>query len=223
VSSNTARRGDFSAGFVSAGFVSAGFALDQSTAAVRDQVETTTHTNRLAREIDVTPRQRVDLAGPDTGVTCEHPQCAKPPVLDGLRLSRINDALNRMRSKGGVCATLAALGDTLLTLPNGGIRIYSRKTDTAFSKFGGGAIPGGATPASGGAKGPKSWLVIQAEWTDLFYDASHKTTQTKNGETFTRDLQQTLAHELDHLYGSTPAHTDAAGAKTPNSETCSDF
>jgi hypothetical protein len=161
------------------------------------------------------------------------PVCSPPPTdakarawckgvkPDGMRLTRINDALSRMRSKGGICATLAAVADTLLSLPAGGVRIYNKHDDPAFSTFGGGAIPGGATAAKGGATGPKAWLVIQAEWTDAYWSPNHKTTATLNGETFTRDLQQVLAHELDHLVGND--HTDAAEAKTTNSEACSDL
>lgn len=77
-------------------------------------------------------------------------------------------------------------------------------------------------PLSAGTGG---WMVLSRTWTAQYPDSDH-VTQMSPDEPQHRDLQQVLAHELDHLKGS-----DHIGAQTsnpdmfntPNSNACSDI
>jgi len=123
-----------------------------------------------------------------------------------------------MRLEGDTCARLAAIGDTLLA--NNGIRFFDRNRDTTLT-FAGAAPKGGATSAYGGAKGTYAYMSISVNFVDLYYDKNHTTTQWSaiDQENVTRDLQELLAHELDHLNGAN--HTDSDGFFTTNSQACS--
>jgi hypothetical protein len=108
----------------------------------------------------------------------------RPPT--GHRLDVISTAVEQIRAKGGVCAQLAAIADALLG--RGDLHVYT----------GDAASVGGFAPRGGGSSGTNSYMGLHVQWTDIFPDAAHK---TKN-EPHQRDLQFSLAHELDHLYGS---------------------
>lgn len=128
-------------------------------------------------------------------------------VPSGFRIMRIQDALSAMGNIGGICATLAALGDSLVS--NDRIRLFNRSGDSTL-------VMAGVAPLGGGGSGPEAWMALSINFTDLYYDQDHTTTH----EPVRRDLQELLAHELDHLHGTTPVHADQAGYTTPNSETC---
>lgn len=125
--------------------------------------------------------------------------------------TKIQAALARMAAKGGVCASLAAIGTSLLNANS--LHMY----DQSWYNF------GGAAPMNGGKAG---WVVVSRTWTATFYDTAHVTPTGQNGEPQHRDLQQLLAHELDHLAGRD--HVGSATPtpdpyNTPNSNACSDI
>ncbi|MEO6879163.1 MAG: hypothetical protein ABI205_11830 [Gemmatimonadaceae bacterium] len=126
------------------------------------------------------------------------------PGVGSIRLIRIKSALDAMRAINQTCAVMASIGDSLLA--NDRLRIF---VHDGIAKM------GGAAPQYGGWSGPDSWMALSTGWTDINYDSNHE-----DGSAAHRDLQQALAHELDHLFGSTPIHTDQATLMTLNSQTC---
>jgi hypothetical protein len=122
-------------------------------------------------------------------------------VPSGSRLTRIQAALNKMRAINATCAGLAAIGDALLA--RGDLRVFAHSD----------SLKGGYAPLGGGSSGPHSFIAIENSWTDVFFDDSHHT-----NESIHRNLQQVLAHGLDHLNGET--HTNSP-SETPHSESCS--
>ncbi len=82
-------------------------------------------------------------------------------------------------------------------LAHGTLRIFDRKQDTLL-------VQAGNAPQGGGYSGDRSYVAISVNFMDLYHDAAHATT----GEPYRRDLQQLLAHELDHLSGL-GEHADA--------------
>jgi hypothetical protein len=120
---------------------------------------------------------------------------------------KITNALNAMRNRGGICATLADIGFHYLN--NGTLHMI----DGTFWKM------GGTAPRYGGLN---AYLAIDWAWTERFYDADHTTT-VDDHELIVRDLQQVLAHELDHLNGEDHVHdtgTMKDNFSTPNSSSC---
>lgn len=163
------------------------------------------------------PEMLDDFALERTPPDCTFPQndketawCSgKTPSSD--EDAKIRAALARMAAKGGTCAALASIGTALLN--SGNLHLY----DQSWFTF------GGAAPLNGGSTG---WMALSRTWTTTFYDADHVTPIASGGEPQHRDLQQVLAHELDHLAGSD--HVGAATAtpdpyNTPNSNACSDI
>ncbi|MDB4875585.1 MAG: hypothetical protein JWM41_2031 [Gemmatimonadetes bacterium] len=129
----------------------------------------------------------------------------------GLQNTRINNAISAMQGLGGYCSTLAS---TLAAVAaRGDIHIYP----SSIAQFSGAAPPGG------GSTGVNSWIAIKSFWTDEAFNSFHATASPP--EPVSRDLQQILAHEADHLMGQKSAsggwHTDQATFSTPHSETCS--
>ncbi|MDB4876945.1 MAG: hypothetical protein JWM41_3391 [Gemmatimonadetes bacterium] len=121
-----------------------------------------------------------------------------PP--DSTQRARIDAALANMRSIGGICVTLANIGDAVLN--RGDLHLYST---SSWPGFGGGA------PQGGGASGGYSWVTLANGWTNNYYDASHK-------DGSGRDLQQLLAHEFDHLNNG--RHLTNDNSKTTHSDQC---
>jgi len=75
----------------------------------------------------------------------------------------------------------------------------------------------------GRRRGSGIWITLSDYWTDLAWDNRHLGIRTdSHGVIHNLDLQQVLAHELDHL-NSGPAHTDSDGYDTTNSTTCGDI
>ena len=151
----------------------------------------------------------LDIDG--TSIDCSKPQTFKGNQLycggfvpSGSRLTRITAALNRMRVINSDCAHLAAIADTLLS----GNKLHLFVGDSTAK--------GGYAMEGGGATGPNAWMAIDVTWTDAFWDNAHYTV----GEPVHRNLQQSLAHELDHLAGALPVHTTSPYS-TPHSESCS--
>ncbi len=124
-----------------------------------------------------------------------------PPTA--AETAQLDSAINRMRAKGGECAQLASIIESLRN--RGRIRIY---TD--------GAHPfSGAAPLVTDGTGGNHWMVLSNSWFTTYNSPSKATAQ----EPVRRWLDHTLAHEGDHLSGRT--HTDSGGFSTPNSSACS--
>lgn len=133
------------------------------------------------------------------------------------RKTRIADALAKMAQLGGVCADLAAMGQSVLS--EGALRVYTPNAD------GSGFQKGGFASANMGARG---YIVIHKNYTDAFWqEYDTQTTKLPDGTsvTFKVNLQFILAHEIDHL-GSPDDHLDpiskgGQGWLTPHAIQCS--
>jgi hypothetical protein len=110
-----------------------------------------------------------------------------------------------MRAIGGTCATLA--DSFTVMLANDRVRMYNSKATDAFS----------AAVAHVGV-GTTGWMVISRGWTSTNYDSAHPTVN----EPVQRTLQQTIAHEMDHIMGLFHLAGDGGKYSTPNSSACSD-
>jgi hypothetical protein len=75
-----------------------------------------------------------------------------------------------MRNIGGICSTLARIGDAVLGRSTG-MRMFPQ-SEFNF---------GGAAPRGGGSSGSHSWLIISNDCVDRFYDAEHWGWQKDNG------------------------------------------
>jgi hypothetical protein len=162
--------------------------------------ETTTHEQPLSNlPPDCTAPRNIGEKAYCSGV---------PPT--GARLARLNAALDAMDAIGGVCSTLAAIGRQLVD--SNTIRVFVQND---FPGFGGRSPPNGAhsDPAD------NEWSTIGDVWFDAWYDADHKSSIVHD-RFAPRDLQQLLAHELDHLNGET-THLGGNPALTQNSQICS--
>lgn len=99
--------------------------------------------------------------------------------------ARIRDALNRMKLLGGECAKLADRGFSMLE--KGNLHIWDAD-NFAYND---------PTHTFGGASStPGDWVVLDDGWVNKWYGA---TVFWANGES--HNLQQALAHELDHSAG----------------------
>lgn len=76
-------------------------------------------------------------------------------------LPLLNAALNRMRQIGGICGTLAAIGDAVLARQT--LRIFPQG---AYSMS-------GHAPVNGGSSGANSWAILSQDLTNYGYDATH--------------------------------------------------
>lgn len=141
-------------------------------------------------------------------------------VPDSVRAQKIRDALARIAARGEVCRRLAEAGERLLA--QGRIRIFSLGDLTWNHPVSGRPEPwfSGAAPQDG------DWLVLEDRWTDLW-----ATTVTMHGSQ-PRNLEHTLAHELDHHLNHASAQTNGVGhlrnpdgttdpVNTANSKQCS--
>jgi hypothetical protein len=130
-------------------------------------------------------------------------------------LALIRGALDRMRQIGGICGTLAAIGDAVLYHTT--LRIYPQG-DYSMS---------GHAPDGGGSSGANSWAILSQDLTNYGYDASHYLwfQNRNNGLWYKATLQTVLAHELDHLNGAS-GHKSENGVDnllvTTNTRQCSD-
>lgn len=130
------------------------------------------------------------------------------------QLDRIRAALTRIHQKGGICDSLASIGDSLLA--HNTLRVFPQ----AAYGIGGGA------PLNGGWDGPNSWAVISEDLTNKMYDSSHAgwAVNRPTGLSYKSTLQSSLAHELDHLNGE--RHILENGIEnmvlTPNNKRCAD-
>ncbi len=93
-------------------------------------------------------------------------------VPDAVQTSRINAALDRIAARGYSCPTLAAAGRRLLAA--GQLRLFPFRDDL----HGGYAALGG------------DYLILQDDWVDDYATGA----LSPDG----RNLDQALAHELDH-------------------------
>ena len=131
-------------------------------------------------------------------------------------LGHLQTALTRMHQIGGICDTLATIGDSLVA--HGTLRFFPQAAFRA----------GGQAPLNGGASGPNSWAQISEDVVDRMWDAAHMgiSTDPNSGNTYPADLQTTLTHELDHLKGNShlrnPDGTENL-VMTANMRTCADF
>jgi hypothetical protein len=149
------------------------------------------------------------------------PDCSNPKTIGqkaycsgvdptDARLTRLIAALDAMDAIGGVCSTLAAIGRRLVIEDH--IKIYKQGDFPGF---------GGRSPPNGSNSNPSAneWTTIADNWFDAYYDKDHKSSIVHDAWA-PRDLQQVLAHELDHLNGE-EAHVDANPAITAHSQICS--
>lgn len=134
-------------------------------------------------------------------------------VPEGFRLTRIQQALEDMRTIDPACAHLASIADTLIA--NQRLRLFDKNEDPTHM-----VKQGGNAPFGGGATGDNAYLVIDVNFVDLWWNPAHAT-KTDPSRPYRRDLQQALAHELDHLDGASPVHADAGNYTTPHSQMCS--
>lgn len=121
-------------------------------------------------------------------------------------MKRITGAINRMRGIGGICATRAALFDSLLT--TGSVKLFN--SEDAVDHRDQGYAPTG--------KGAKGWIALSTFLVDAAYDRRHKAIAQPYGTTVT--LQLALAHELDHLFDL--PHLEGNPVLTANAIKCSD-
>jgi len=134
---------------------------------------------------------------------------------DATELGRLRSALTRMHQIGGVCDTLATIGDIVIS--RGALHIFPQ----ASYDF------GGAAPQGGGSNGPYSWVTLSGDWTKSLYDADHAgwLKNPNSGLSYRVTLQSALAHELDHLHDL--PHTYENGvenlALTPHMNECSEI
>lgn len=124
----------------------------------------------------------------------EHAYCTST-VPTGERLVRTLTGLQRIASRGGECATIAAFGQQLLL--SGRIRYFAH-VESIHGPY-------------GGWGGPEIGAVLGAFWVDDFGGApsGHPNFDNK------------LVHEIEHAMGRD--HVDASGSDTPNSRSCSGF
>jgi hypothetical protein len=151
------------------------------------------------------------LASSDTSVHRKAYCAGTAPKADSPEYGLIKGALARMKLKGGICATLAAIGEGLLA--RGTLHVFPHST----YRFGGYSPVGGATPANGGpSQSPYAWTVISNRYTKDFPDAA--SAAPANGHPVYRSypytLQSALAHELDHLNGQFHVPYSDAAAST---------
>jgi len=128
------------------------------------------------------------------------------PILD----------ITRMHNVGGVCDTLATIGDALLA--QGHLRVFPQANFSA----------GGWAPIGGGTSGPNSWLLVSEDAADRLYDQAHAgySRDLGSGWVYNTDLSSSLAHELDHLHGNdhiTNPNNTKNGVLTPNTRACADL
>ena len=123
-----------------------------------------------------------------------------------FQVARIINAKNLMKAISDTCAALAAAVDSELKYHQ--LRVYIPDS----------VVKGGIsfTPFGAGPTGPYSYSAIWIQWTDVKYDYAHR-----DGAGI--DLQEILAHEMDHLLGHAVngnPHIDAKNFFTPNSQRC---
>jgi len=123
---------------------------------------------------------------------------------------RIEGALARMDSLGGVCHDLAQLGSFLLSI--GRIHIYVIGKNGVTDDVGGGFASEGM--------GEDGFMGLEYKWTDIFFDAA-RAARSPAGQA--RNLQTSLAHELDHLRNKDHIDDAAGGYLTPNTQHCGGF
>jgi hypothetical protein len=115
-----------------------------------------------------------------------------------------------MKAKGGVCATLAAVGSVLLN--RNMIRLVS--PTATYSP------PLGIINKYGARE--SGYMVLMKDMIDLHYDYEHKRSAVNpNGVTVYDTLQSVLAHELDHLINN--PHLAGNLFVTANEHACDDI
>lgn len=117
---------------------------------------------------------------------------ATPLDSNAAHKAKVNTALNNLRARGGVCASIATLGDSLVAL--GRVRVFSHNS-VATGRVGIAGSIGGALPANGGASGPESFISISDRLPKFAWDSGH------NDYLAVINLESVLAHEIGHLLG----------------------
>lgn len=111
--------------------------------------------------------------------------------------ARVQLALLRMRAKGGTCAALANLGDSLVAASR--IRVFPHgavdTTTTMAFTIGVAGMVGGSAIHNGGVRGPFSFFTISDRLTRFAWDSEHR--DMESGVS----LDNIVAHELSHLLG----------------------
>jgi hypothetical protein len=124
---------------------------------------------------------------------------------------KIQQALQGMKSIGGICETLALTLDSLVAAKH--LKLYTPGvTPTAYT--GGGA-------SSAGAYGGRGWIVLSTFWTDHWYGSTFERNIADGGIEVKRNLQYALAHEADHVRGQGPHNDPTSKYLTNNSVACS--
>jgi hypothetical protein len=180
-------------------------------------------TDHLVSDTALSPqtcRDTINLNLPSDAASAVRKFCnGKVPTNN--RLFRINLALADMHAIGGICDTLATLGDSLLA--HARIRVYTLNPSRKPGEFWAAGLTAG--------KGENGALMGQQNiWTDFLYDANHYSQHTLTetgpylsgayqGMVVRRNLQSSLAHELDHVAGRI-FHLDPEGYLTTNQTHC---
>lgn len=136
--------------------------------------------------------------------------CVGNPLSDSSAyVVRVNNALNRLRARGGACAAIADLGATLVA--NNRIRTFPEWANPFAGGFAG--TIGGALPANGGPLGENSYLTLRENLPKFAWDGDHVDTVN---QVF---LDGSLAHELSHLLGELDIPGEGT-ARTPSELAC---
>jgi hypothetical protein len=124
------------------------------------------------------------------------------------RLTRIRNAIKRVRDMGGICEQLANIADSVLA--GNRLRVYSKDLYPGFT----------AAFGKRGDRG-KGWMAISTKMTDEHYDADHR--WVSGGQV--RYLPRSIAHEADHLMGNWHIFINGVEQKmrTPNTLQCMGF
>ena len=127
---------------------------------------------------------------------------------------RVQNALSRMRARGGACAALANLGDTLVAQNR--VCSFHHGTVGPSILWGASGGIGGALPQNGGPTGDYAFITISDRLTRFAWDGEHSDQDTG------RNLDRVLAHELSHLLGEyhIPGSEEANDPRTMGEEDC---
>lgn len=143
---------------------------------------------------DETEQQGYDFRKPDCATykgTAPYllAYCAgKKITLSSTERQKINDAIARIRAKGGACVEAADLAQDLFSK---GDLVFFPRSNFAFN---------GYAPVNGKVSAEYRWAILDRTWLTRWYDPSHATDPGK-GVPKGMTLQMAIVHEMDHLRG----------------------
>ena len=138
----------------------------------------------------------------------------QPLSANATYQTRVQNALSRIRARGGNCVALADLGTELVN--NDRVRTFPHAW-AANRSFGYAGMVGGALPENGGSLGDNAYITISDRLPRFAWDGDHRDAETQ------ATLDQILAHELSHLLGDTHINeTNVMLYRTPMQVACTD-